>query len=104
MDDEVLQELKRISALLRIGFSNEIEKVRLTLAKDGLTSAVLETLQESEIPMSASRILEAVEARGLKPGARTVRRRLGTLVEDGFLSRVGQGNATEYKSSGLISI
>jgi hypothetical protein len=104
MDDPVLQELQTITSLLRIGFGEQIQELRRELTSDPLSVAVLEALEAGEGSLSSQQVLEFAEAKGLKPGARTVRGRLGVMVEKGFIRRVGQGRSTEYQTTGLISL
>jgi len=99
-DEEVLQRLDRIIAILQLANHADIEEGRERIRADDLNAAILEAASKET---AAGKLIEAAQkaAKG-SPSKPTVQRRIAALVDQGALERNGAGPATRYKVTGLV--
>lgn len=98
--NELLSELRLQTAILRAGFRAELDALVLQVRGDELSSAILDVLGSG--PQSAGNLQIKVRALLPKTSERTMRRRLGSLVEVGALRRNGAGSQISYELTGLL--
>jgi DNA-binding transcriptional ArsR family regulator len=97
--DETLHRLDDMIALLKVGFSREIESVRQALGNDLVNKAIIEALSDGWM---ASGDLQRQISASTKVTERTVRQRLADLTALGVLRSRGAGRSTEYSLSGIL--
>jgi hypothetical protein len=95
---EVVSRLDKVIALLRVGFGGELSRVGEEVDRDPVSRQILE-LTEDWIP-AGDLTKKVADATG--KGERTVRERVGDLVELGLLESEGATRNRKYRSSGLI--
>lgn len=97
-DEELLRRLDTLIALLRLTNSEKLAEVRNEITKDPTNSAIL-ALTADWCPAGSlqKRIMEKS-----KDSARTIARRIASLVDLGILERRGGAATTAYRSTGLI--
>ncbi len=97
-NNEVLQRLDRIIAILQIAHKDPLDRAREEVAADKVDAAIL-SLAAKETP--AGKLVKAVEAKTKQTG-RSVRKHIARLIERGLLEKSGASHATTYKATGLI--
>jgi DNA-binding transcriptional ArsR family regulator len=97
-NEEVLQKLDKIIAILQIAHKDEIDRARAEITADKVDAAILKAAAK-ETP--AGKLIKAVEAKA-KVSDRSVQIHVAKLIERGLLEKTGSGTATTYKTTGLI--
>ncbi len=97
-NNEVLQRLDRIIAILQIAHKDEIDRARTEITADKIDAAILKATAK-ETP--AGKVVKAAATKA-KVSDRAVQEHIQRLVERGLLERSGGGPATTYKATGLI--
>jgi hypothetical protein len=98
-NSEVLDRLDRFITLVRIGFSDSIDRVRQEIAADPVATAILERTKGDWV---ASGELQRSVSQSANVSSRTVLRSLIALTERGLLLSRGSGKSTSYYSSGVL--
>ena len=98
-DDEVLERLDRLIALLAIAFDDQLKKVRQEIAADKVAKTILEAVKDQWV---ASGDLQRTVSKSAAVSEKTVQRALTSLADRGLLRTQGSGRTTSYRSSGLI--
>lgn len=96
-DAQTLAKLDEIAALLRIGFSSQIQAARTKLKADAVAAALLE-LAEGQV---AGELVKLVSEK-TGSGSRTIEQRMAELASCGALRREKLGKTTTYRSTGLF--
>ncbi len=102
MSDPVVEHLKQIAALLRLGFAEQIEAKKEKIEADNVSKIIIEQLANADGPLPTSDLLAALAVASIKVSDRTVGNRLSSLSSEGVVEKVGQGSATKYRLTGLI--
>jgi Fic family protein len=97
-NDEVLQRLDKIIAILQIAHKDEIERARNEINGDNVDAAILKVATKAT---PAGKLVKSVETK-TKQTKRNVQRHVAELIERGLLEKSGSGTATTYKTTGLI--
>lgn len=98
-EHEVIERLDRLTTLLRIGFAEEIGRLRDEVLADPVATAILESVKDEWVN---SGDLQRSVGRSAKVSARTVLRSLASLTERGLLRAQGSGRSTSYRSAGVL--
>ncbi len=96
-EDEIVQRLDKVIAILQLAHGDAIEESRLKIRSDTTYRAILDATRQWA---GAAR----VQAAATKAGAArsTTSRKIAELIELGMLEKKGGGKAIEYRSTGLI--
>jgi predicted transcriptional regulator len=97
-NDEVLQRLDKIIAILQIAHKDEIDRARAEITADKVDAAILKVASK-ETPAGA--VVKAAATKA-KVSGRAVQKHIAVLIERGLLERSGGSTATTYKTTGLI--
>lgn len=97
-NDDIIQRLDTIAAILRIAHADEIDVARAEITGDSVNKAILARTAEWQ----AAGALQKVVMKETKESQSTVKRRLASLVDRGVLERQGAGPSVQYRSTGLI--
>lgn len=98
-DQEVIERLDTIIALMNLAFAEQIELARSQLMNDPVSAAILDSLATG--PVSAGDLKErAAKASG--QSERTVLRRVASLVAQRAIEQQGSGPRTTYRTTGLF--
>ncbi len=97
-DNEVLQRLDRIIAILQIAHKDEIDRTRNEINADKVDAAILKAAKR-ETP--GGKLVKSVEIKA-KQSKRNVQEHVAGLIERGLLEKSGAGPSTTYKATGLI--
>lgn len=97
--DELVERLDQLIALVKIGFSNELQRAQEDLKGDPVGSAIIRSLEDG--PMASGDLKEAV-SRSAKVSNRTVQRSLGALARRGLVRVEGSGPSTTYQLTGIL--
>jgi uncharacterized membrane protein len=95
--DEILQRLDKVLAILQIANEEAIERVRAKVRSDAAYNAILDATKNWA---GAVKVMAA--AAKVSSARSTTSRKIAELIDRGMLEKRGGGNATEYKSTGLI--
>lgn len=100
-DDEIVQRLDKVIAILQLTHHQDIEQGRARIWADDLNAAILQTAAKKT---PAGELIKAARrlAKG-SPSESTVKRRIAALVDRGALERSGAGPSTAYEATGLVS-
>jgi hypothetical protein len=98
LNDEVLQKLDRIIAILQIVHKDEIDRARGDITADKVDAAILKAAAKAT---PAGQLVKSVQTK-TKQTKRSVQRHVADLIEQGLLEKSGGGSATAYKATGLI--
>ncbi len=98
-DDGVLERLDRIATLLRVAFSEQIERARSEVRNDPVAAAVLDLIQEGWV---ASGEIKRTVSKSAKVSEKTVQRSLATLLGRGAIRGRGTGVNLSYRSAGIL--
>jgi hypothetical protein len=98
-DDQVLERLDHLIALLSLAFQESIDAARTRIRSDPVAAAILDAAQDDWIQARALGAA-AVEQTGV--GARTVARRIAELVGMGALAGRGATHSRAYRATGLV--
>lgn len=104
MADEVLEELRLQTAILRAGFKKDLDALAEVATEDAVSAAIVAHLREAG-PTKSVALKEAVTKivpAGTDASNRTIQRRLVNLENSGVIARSGQSQNTEFRLSGLI--
>jgi hypothetical protein len=97
--DPLLQRLDRLTQLLELALSPQLDAARAAARENPVDAAILDCGAGDWKP--AASLLREVEAKtGKKKSA--VHDRISGLTERGFLERQGGGPATEYRTSVVL--
>lgn len=100
VDQEIVRRLDKMLAILQLAYHEEIEQARARIRADDLNAAILEAAAKK---MSAGDLTAAARAVATgSPSARTVARRIATLVDQGALEQSGAGPKVSYEATGLV--
>ena len=105
MPDDVLQELRLQTAILRAGFKDQLNALAETSTSDRVAAAIVSHLRDHG-PAKSAALKEAVPKivpSGTDVSNRTIVRRLAELENTGIVERSGQTSNIEYRLSGLIT-
>ena len=97
-NDEVLQRLDKIAAILQIAHKDSIERARDEINADAIDAAILKAAGK---PTPGGQLATAV-AKKTKRTKRSVQLHVAELLERGLLEKTGAGTATTYETTGLI--
>ncbi len=99
-DQEVLDRLDDIIALLNLAFADPIGKAREAILKDKINAAILEALATG--PLGSGELIEKVkQASG--QAERTVQTRLLSLTAQHAIEKLGTtGKTVSYRATGLF--
>ena len=105
MSDDVLQELRLQTAILRAGFKKDLDALAESAASDGVSAAIVAHLREAGSMKSTAlkAAVPKVVPQGTDVSKRTIGRRLADLENAGIVERSGQAANTEYRLTGLVS-
>jgi hypothetical protein len=99
-NDEVVERLDRVIAILALANEDAIERARKDIRADEINSAILEL---TATPVAVRELLKKVQAKvKKKAGDRTVQERIANLVARGVLEKSGTGPKTAYRSTGIV--
>jgi hypothetical protein len=98
-DEEVLDRLDRIIALLEVGFAQQIDRARSELRSDPVVAAVLELIADRWI---SSGELKRTVGQSVKVSEKTVQRSLAMLAGRGAIRGRGAGAGLSYRSAGIL--
>ena len=98
-DEQVIQHLDQIIALLSLAFREPIDVARSQIRRDAVADAILEVAADDWI--AAGKLKEMV-AGAADVAERTVARRMADLVSVGALTTRGPANSRSYRSTGLL--
>lgn len=98
-EEEVLERLDRIAALLEIGFAEQIDTARTELRSDPIVATILDLIRDGW--MTSGDIKRAV-GKSANVSEKTVQRCLGTLATRGVIRGRGTGPSLSYRTAGLI--
>lgn len=96
---DLLERIERISALLEVALAPQLEAGRKFLRRDPIEAAIFDHTAGNWVLTGE---LQALVAKATKAKDRTIRDRIGTLVERGLLQRRGGARNTEYRSAGVV--
>jgi len=99
VDDEIIERLDLLIALMRIGFSEQLTALRDDAAAEPVAAAVLEAVGAEWIN---SGDLQRSVAKTMKVSERTVLRAITALADRGLIKVRGTGRQTSYRRSGLL--
>ena len=93
-----MEKLDKIAAILSLAFAAEIESAKRRVRANPVADALLEAAED----WAPSGMLQDRVAQATGKSTRTVRSEIAHLVSIGALTPKGPGNATQYRSTGLI--
>ena len=97
-NDEVLQRLDKIIAILQIAHEDAIDRARAEITSDTVDAAILKAAAKET---SAGSVVKAAASKA-KVSGRAVQKHIAELVDRGLLEKSGAGRSTAYKATGLI--
>jgi Fic family protein len=97
-NDDVLQRLDKIIAILQIAHEDAIDRKRKGINADPVDAAILKAAAK-ETP--AGKVVKAAATKA-KASDRSVQEHVAELVERGLLEKSGAGPATKYRAIGLV--
>jgi Fic family protein len=97
-NDDIAAKLDRIAGILQLAHQDTIERARASIRSDKVNAAILDAT--SKLTPAGKVATEVKKKTGQSPA--TINRRIGTLIEQGIVEKVGAGPATRYRSTGLI--
>lgn len=98
-DEELLERLDRITALLAIGFGEHVERIRAELQAEPVTAAVLELVRDDWVP---SGDIKRAVSKSASVSEKTVQRSLAALGARGAIRARGTGPNLSYRSAGIV--
>lgn len=96
-DEEIVQRLDKVVAILQIAHADAIERTRTKIRGDKANAAILDTTAEWT---AAARVQAAATKAG--SARSTTSKKIADLIESGMLEKRGAGKSIEYRSTGLI--
>ncbi|MEX0787046.1 MAG: hypothetical protein WD939_10455 [Dehalococcoidia bacterium] len=106
MENEVIEELRLQTAILRAGFKKDLDALAEAAASNEVSAAIIAHLRENGGSTKSSDLKAAIPKMvpsGTEASGRTIARRLAGLENIGVLVRTGQAQNTEYRLTGLVS-
>lgn len=105
MSDDVLQELKLQTSILRAGFRKELEALAGASTSDPVSAAIIAHLRDnpSEKSVPLREAVTKVVPKGTAVSTRTIQGRLADLENNGIVERSGQSTNTDYRLTGLVT-
>ncbi|HZS30345.1 MAG TPA: hypothetical protein VFA37_03745 [Gaiellaceae bacterium] len=97
MDEEIVERLDQVIALLKIAHADAIETARKRIRADKVYAAILDTAGKWS---SAAKVHTAAKRKG--SARSTTSRKIAELIELGLLEKQGGGKTLEYRATGLI--
>jgi hypothetical protein len=97
-NDDVIDRLDRIAAILQLAHRDEIERARTEIRSDKVNAAVL----DASTKWVGAGAMQSKVATKTRASTRTIQDRIADLLATGVLDKRGGGPTTEYKASGLI--
>jgi hypothetical protein len=97
-NEDLVERLDRIAAILRLANRAEIDGARTAIRSDKVNAEILDLTSDW---VAAGKLKSSVISK-TKQSKPTVERRIASLVEQGALERRGAGSASSYRSTGLI--
>jgi hypothetical protein len=98
MEQEVIERLDRLAAIMQLAHRDAIERARAAIRADKVNAAILDA--SSKWVGTAALQTAVMKKSGAKE--RTVQMRIVDLVTQGLVEKRGGGRSIEYKASGLI--
>jgi Fic family protein len=98
VNDEVLQRLDKVIAILQIAHKDEIDRERQEIRADKVDAAIL-ALAAKET--QAGKLVKAAQAKA-KVSDRAVQKHIAQLIERGLLEKSGASKTATYRATGLI--
>jgi hypothetical protein len=99
-DEETLRRLDKMVAILQLAHHDEIEHARERIRSDDLNAAILDAAAR-KTPAGKLTTAARAAAKG-SPSARTIQRRIASLVDQGALEQSGAGGSVSYEATGLV--
>jgi hypothetical protein len=97
--DQVVERLDKMLALLRLAFADRIQAAREEVVSNPVNRIILERTAEGWVG-AGELTRDAMKTSGQSNSA--VRGRIASLVDSQILAKRGAGPKTEYRSTGLI--
>ena len=97
--EDIVARLDRTNAILQLAHYGSIVAARERIRSDKTNAAILE-LAAAETVKAGTLIAAVKEKTG--DSKATIGRRIGALVDQGALERIGAGPSTAYKATGLV--
>lgn len=95
-DEEILEELRTIRALLTLGKEDELRGILHDLSD--IQQHIIEELDEDWQSIDTSEVADEFDV-----STRHVQREMGSLVEANLINKQGAGRGTEYRKTGLTN-
>lgn len=96
-DEEVLQRLDRVIALLQMAHADAIEAAHKKIRSDKVYAAILDSTKNWT---AAAKVQAAAKKKGAARS--TTSKKVVELLERGLLEKRGGGSTIEYRSTGLV--
>jgi hypothetical protein len=97
-NEDVIERLDRIVAILQLAHREQIESTRTALRADKANAAILDGAKK----LTPAAKLKSAVMKKTGVGASTFSERVAALIELGVLEKEGGGKATQYRATGLI--
>jgi hypothetical protein len=96
---DLLERIERITALLEVALAPQLEAGRESLRRDPIDGAIFDHTAGNWVLTGE---LQASVTKATKAKDRTIRDRIGGLVERGLLQKRGGARNIEYRSAGVV--
>lgn len=97
--DDLIERLDQVIALLKLGFSGQLEALQAELREDPVALGILDSLRNG--PMASGELKRSV-SQSANVSEKTVQRSMSELVGRGLLLAKGGGRSITYQLSGVI--
>lgn len=98
-DEEIVERLDLLIALMRVGFAEQIAAYREAAVADPVAAAVLDVVRDD---WTLSGEIQRSVAKSMKVSERTVLRAITGLADRGLLKSRGTGRQLSYRGSGIL--